>query len=113
MSEWIVIFYNSFWDVPRDFVVRFGENAYYFDSPFDDDLDDYTPDFFVCRIPVELMKPPITRWSEFKELGERLPDVPVSEVRFHSEPIPGQTNPPVSLRFVHESLLEILEGDRA
>jgi hypothetical protein len=108
VSEWAVIDYREYWDVPREFVVRHGEDAYYFQSPFDEILDDYTPNFYVYRIPVALADAPMDRWSEFRRLGERLPDIPVSQLRFRAEPIQGH---PLGrhLRFVHESVFELLK----
>ena len=108
MSEWTIIDYRQYWDVPREFVVRHGENAYYFESPFDEALDDYTPNFYVYRIPTAVAESAMDRWGAFRQTGERLPDVPVSLLRFHTDSIYGNTPTRRYLRYVHDSVFEIL-----
>jgi hypothetical protein len=112
MSEWIVIDYSQYWDVPREFVVRRGQDAYFLESPFDEALDDYTPNFHIYRILVAATETPMDRWSEFRQLGEHLPDVLVSQLRFNAEPIAKH---PMrrSLRFVHDSVFDIIKRARS
>src|SRR5690349_4318812 len=112
MSDWTVIDYTRYSDVPREFVVRHGEHAYYFESPFDEMLDDYTPFFYVYRIRASDVETPLTGWSEFRRTGARLPDIPVANLRFHAEPIPDHPTRR-HLRFVHDSIFEILERKRS
>jgi len=82
MSEWVVIDYRQYWDVPREFLVSHGEDAYYFESPFDETLDDYTPSFYVYRIPATLVESAMERWDEIRNWGVRLPDIPVAGCAF-------------------------------
>jgi hypothetical protein len=42
-----ILSYGEFYDVPRLFVVTVNEGLLVFDSPFDDDLDDYRSDYAV------------------------------------------------------------------
>jgi len=107
MNDWNFIHYSQYSDVPREFVVCHGENAYYFESLFERKLDHYTPNFYVYRIPLGAAETPMNRWTEFRQLGEHLPDILVTRMRFHAEPIPGH---PMcrNLRFVSFSIFEIL-----
>jgi len=111
MNEWIVIDCRHYWDVPREFVVWCGDEAYFFESAFDESRDDYAPSFRVYRLPRAAAEIPTNRWDEFSQIGERLPDVPVSQLHFRAEPIPGH---PLgrSLHFIHESVLDILRKAR-
>jgi hypothetical protein len=111
MNNWTVIDYSQYWDVPREFVVRRGNVAYYFESPFDEALDGYAPNFYVYRIPAAAADIPMNRWNELRLSGERLPDIPVGDLRFLAEAILGH---PMRrhLRFIHDSASEIVERTR-
>ena len=108
MSEWILIDYRNYWDAPREFVVRRGDEAHLFESLLDEARDDYSPEFRVYRIPLAAVETPISRWDELHRIWERLPDIPVDQLRFRAEPIPGY---PMhrSLHFIHESVFDILQ----
>ena len=51
MNNAVPIEYLGFWDVPRNFLVRFQGKSYLFDCPFDDDLDDYPESYSVYSFP--------------------------------------------------------------
>ncbi len=110
-SEWILIDYRHYWDAPREFVVRRGDEAYFFESLFDEARDDYSPEFRVYRIPLAVAEIPISRWDELHQIGERLGDIAVDQLRFRAEPVPGYPQGR-SLRFIHESVFDILQKVR-
>jgi hypothetical protein len=43
--------YGGFWDVPRILIFWYGENLFLLSSYFDDDLDDYDPDYSIYVMP--------------------------------------------------------------
>lgn len=51
MSEWSGIEYREFCDVPRAVVARRDGNLYFFNSRFDEELDDYIDHYEVWRLP--------------------------------------------------------------
>jgi hypothetical protein len=112
MSEWVAIDYRHYWDVPREFVVRRGNDAYFFECAFDESLDDYPPNFCIYRIPAAAVELPTERWGEFREIGERFSDISVDQLRFHVEPI-AEHPMHRSLRFIHESVFDILQRPRS
>jgi len=48
--QWASISYREFYDFPRAFVVERSGDLLFFDCLFDDDLDDYGPDFEIFKI---------------------------------------------------------------
>lgn len=51
MSEFLPIHYSGFWDVPDAFLTVFKGELYYFDRGyFDDELDDYPPNYKVYLV---------------------------------------------------------------
>lgn len=45
-SEFIPIYYSGFWDVPHAFLTVFEDKLYYFRRGyFDEELDDYPPNY--------------------------------------------------------------------
>ena len=108
MNDWLVIDYASYWDVPREFVVESKDGTYFFESRFDDSLDDYSDSFLVYRITAAASDVQKASWSSLKELGPCIGEIPVNEVQFKSELIP---NHPLRahLRFVNSSVFDILQ----
>ncbi|HEY3201123.1 MAG TPA: hypothetical protein VGK55_11300 [Actinomycetes bacterium] len=53
-----ILSYGEFWDVPRLFVVTVPDGLLVFDSPFDQDLDDYRPEYTVYCPAVERSEAP-------------------------------------------------------
>ena len=47
------ISYGEFYDVPREFTVRWGDRVFLFESPFDKRLDDYPDVYEVYELPSE------------------------------------------------------------
>lgn len=53
MAELPIAQYSGFHDIPRVVFVRYRDELYVFDCDFDDDLDDYPPDFEVRTLDEE------------------------------------------------------------
>lgn len=52
MNEWLdIIEYREFHDIPRIFLVKRNGKLYFFDCPFDDDLDEYRSEYSVYEMP--------------------------------------------------------------
>ena len=83
MSEMVPIRYLGFWDVPRNFLVRWGGELYLFDCPFDEQLDDYPDVYTVYALP-ELPKEEIDAdWTVLPGKATRkVGTVPIAAVRF-------------------------------
>lgn len=79
----LAIRYRDFWDVPRIFVVAYDDKTYLFDCPFDDELDDFPPDYSVRELDADavaaLGEPD---WSGLSARGRLIGDIPVAEVEF-------------------------------
>jgi len=51
-NEFLPIRYGGFWDVPSSFITEYKNELYFFErDDFDEDLDDYPPNYKVYRIP--------------------------------------------------------------
>ena len=77
-----ILSYGEFYDVPRLFVVTVDEGLLVFDSPFDEDLDEYRPDYAVYFLPWSEARRLHGRWDTLTEGAEHRGVVPVSEVEF-------------------------------
>ncbi len=108
MNEWLVIDYGSYWDVPREFLVRYRDSLYLFESLFNETLDDYSPTFQVYRVPAKTTDKSKVPWTDLKVAGQHLGEIPVSEVQFKSEPLSGHALP-TQLRFVSTSVFDLLQ----
>lgn len=81
--SWSKIRYRDFHDVPRIFITSHNRELYLFDSPFDEERDDYSDRYQVHQLPA-------TSEDELRGSWEHLPEraaialgaVPVAEVRF-------------------------------
>jgi hypothetical protein len=49
--SWLPFQYRDFYDIPRAFVLSFHGETYFFDCPFDDEIDSYSPVYTVYRLP--------------------------------------------------------------
>ena len=83
MNEWIPIRYLGFWDVPRNFFVRWGDQLLLFDCPFDDELDDYPDDYAVYQMPELMLKDIESNWIGLPDKAIRVVGhVPITDVKF-------------------------------
>ena len=83
MSGWLPITYRDFYDIPHAIVVEFDGGLYFLDSPFDDAIDDYRPEFTVYRLPSELRTQlAMMSWVDLQHHGEAIGAVPTDDVQF-------------------------------
>jgi hypothetical protein len=83
MSEWSRIAYRQFWDVPRAVIAQRGGDLYFFDSRFDDDLDDYLDHYEVWRLPSLSDEQLAGSWVGLEKLAlERLSDIGLRDLPF-------------------------------
>jgi hypothetical protein len=81
--ELVPIVYRGFYDVPRAFLVEYGEAVLYFLCEFSPALDDYEPEYRVVRL-----EKPLLHWAErrswlgMEDEGTFLRRVPVGSVEF-------------------------------
>lgn len=89
MAEWHNIVIREFWDFPRAVVAMRGTQTFYFYSPFDGALDDYTPHYQVYRLPAISEEELKGSWVglEAKAL-ERLEDLPLKKLPFDISRVP-------------------------
>lgn len=81
--RWLAIQYRDFYDIPRLVVVSYGGQLYLFDSPFDDDADEYSDHFTVYRLRPEAgARIEDASWLELVRLGEPIGRVRTDEVEF-------------------------------
>ena len=83
MMKMIPIEYLGFWDVPRNFLVRFAGQLYLFDCPFDDDLDDY-PEAYAVYVLSEMSREKIDEgWAGLPAKAlHKVGILPIASVRF-------------------------------
>jgi hypothetical protein len=83
MSEWFAISYREFWDVPRAVIARRGSDTFFFDSRFDESLDDYLDHYQVWRLPPLTEEQFNGSWIGLEKIAlERLPDIGLRELPF-------------------------------
>lgn len=83
MSEWSEIQYREFSDVPRAVIARHDGILYFFDSRFDNELDDYLDHYEVWRLPPLSIEQLSCSWVGLESLAlERLPNVGLRDLPF-------------------------------
>jgi hypothetical protein len=83
MPKWTPFTYRDFYDVPRAIIVSDSQRTYFFDCPFDEQRDDYPPDYDVYLMPSLSQSELSGSWISFKERAiRRLGRVSVSSVGF-------------------------------
>jgi hypothetical protein len=80
---WLPIKYHDFYDIPRAIVVEYRDRLYFFDCPFDDEIDDYQDHFVVYELPVDAKEwvGELEDWSQLSTQGRKIATVRVSEVK--------------------------------
>ena len=79
-ERWIPIRYGGFWDVPRTFHLCWRGVDLIFDSPFDESLDDDSPEYTVVRVPTA--PPNEGAWLTCLDAGIPIGRIAVGQVRF-------------------------------
>jgi len=85
MSEnnWLPIHYRDFYDIPRAFVVEHEGRDYFFDCPFDDELDEYPAEYKVYRLPTAAVPTEAGQsWAHLSGVGQYLGRVATTQVPF-------------------------------
>ena len=77
--------YRGFWDVPREFVTRHNGLTFFFDCPFNSQLDEFPDEYCVYLMP-ELTEHELQgSWRDLPAMSKRsLGTVPLDQVRFDS-----------------------------
>ncbi len=83
-ERWLPFEYRDFYDVPRLILVERAGKAILFDSPFDEDADEYSDVFRIYRLSLAAARDlrDKTSWQGGSALGEFIGTIPVSEVEF-------------------------------
>ena len=98
MTDWLPIRYVDFYDVPRLFAVE-SEPVLLFDSPFDEEEDEYVDSYRVSRLSA---LPNAEELVAVVGAGEPLGEVAVGDVRF-DETSRGAVHRAVIERFLPDS----------
>ena len=80
-ARWIPIRYRDFYDVPRAFVTTHDGHTFFFDCPFNQELDEYPAEYYVYRLGDEI-RDGIDSISYISDRLERVGTVPVAAVVF-------------------------------
>lgn len=80
--EWIPITYGGYWDMPRSFIFEHDSRAFVLLSPWQDEIDDYSPTFLVFEVWRGMLNEPkwFFHWQRF--IIRRFADVPCSRRLF-------------------------------
>jgi hypothetical protein len=80
---WLPIRYREFYDFPRAFVVQLPGSMYYFDCPFDNQVDEYPDHYRVYRLAPDVPVPPDGEsWEGLEQHGQFVREIPTQGVRF-------------------------------
>ena len=84
MGAMVPFQYGEFWDVPRYLTFRYRERAFYLQSEFDDDLDDYPKNYSVYIIDESVADSAAQGSWEFRDKKQMslIGEVLVADVRF-------------------------------
>lgn len=83
MTSWAPIRYRGFHDVPRIFLVDYGDKVFLFSCSFSEELDEYPDAYKVYLMPRVSEKDLEVNWEElFLKATQYLGEVPVREVQF-------------------------------
>ena len=85
VSQLPIVKYFGFADVPREIVVRYHDQLYLLDCPFDDELDDYAPTYQVWALtPEGYQRFERGEWNLDQLIDDATGagEIPVADVRF-------------------------------
>jgi hypothetical protein len=75
--------YIEFYDVPRVIILSFRNKWLLLQSAFDEDLDDYAPEYSVFQLPSSFEPPsPGENWDFLQQELEFLGEIPLKDVEF-------------------------------
>lgn len=81
-DTWVPFAYREFYDFARAIVVELSSDEYFLDCPFDDDLDDYPPEYRVYRLPCCDASRLRGDWSGLDIIGSYVGSVSVRSIQF-------------------------------
>jgi hypothetical protein len=82
-SNWLPFRYRDFHDVPRLIAVKHKGRTYLFDSPFDDNADDFRDEYTVYLLPDEVVLDlEAESWAHLPSVGTQVGKVSVDDVVF-------------------------------
>lgn len=82
-GSWLPVRYRDFYDLPRLVAVEYRGRAYLFDSPFDDEVDDYADCYTVYRLPENLVgRLDDSSWEGLLSDAEEVGRVSLADVEF-------------------------------
>src|SRR5687767_4140934 len=86
-STWLRCRYFSFWHVPRTLAFIYQGNTFLLECEFDDDLDDYSPDYEVTELsPTTAEELEALSWEQLDQRRtKRLDKLPIKALRFDSD----------------------------
>jgi hypothetical protein len=67
-AQWLDIAYFDFWDLPRTFLTKAEGSWYCFSCTFNEDIDDYEPDFRVYEMPDRTAAEIAERWRNIHKM---------------------------------------------
>jgi hypothetical protein len=79
---WLPIEYREFQDIPRAFVVNHETGSYFFDCPFNDELDEYPDEFTVYKLHEKVPLENALFWNELHKYGKRIGSIRIEGVIF-------------------------------
>ncbi|HET9281141.1 MAG TPA: hypothetical protein VFR24_04185 [Candidatus Angelobacter sp.] len=85
-SAMVLFKYGHYWDVPRTLIFWYRRQLFFLSNNFDEELDDYEPDYSIYQLPSWVAKP-IVESSSWQVLDEKigakfLGTIPVKSVTF-------------------------------
>jgi hypothetical protein len=84
MTHAPILRYADFYDVPHVMLVRVAESLYLLDAPFDDELDDYSPEYNVYRLPPTVSYAHSVSWDSLMDQAVLIGKVPAASLQFDS-----------------------------
>jgi hypothetical protein len=83
MPRWVPFIYREFYDVPRTIVAADDQHTYLFDCPFDEVLDNYSPNYDVYLMPQLTNADLNGSWELLSQRAVgQLGQIPVGALRF-------------------------------
>ncbi|MBA2718649.1 MAG: hypothetical protein H0U52_05285 [Chloroflexi bacterium] len=82
MTSLPIVEYRDFYDVPRLVLIEVDQRLVLLDNPFDDGLDDYSPDYDVYELERDPRYPATRDWRSLSSEGRHLGTVPVGSITF-------------------------------
>jgi len=93
-SQWPLIQYRDFYDRPRAFFVEWRGVTYFFDSPFVEATDEYSPTYTVYQLSASTDFDRSGDWDDAASHGKSIGSIAAESVEF-DKTLRGRINPEV------------------